>query len=107
MQSLILIIISYVCATVRIGWKSPKLHDNKESHARYDVSKQMMSSGETEEQPLSEAYVKSVINKAGDSWPNKGSVEDRWCVLYSALLGAADELLGLSNLIGFWNLQLN
>ena len=42
---------------------------------------------------IRERYLTSVVDKAGDKWPESGSVEDKWLALRSALLESADETL--------------
>ena len=64
---------------------------------RYDVLRLVSSKGSDDMstgRPLQQQYIEEVLERATSTWPEEGTVEERWEVMRSALLESADELLG-------------
>ena len=64
---------------------------SKEEEIWYDVSKLTMNCEEVEEESVKDRCLTSLVDKAGDRWPEGGSVEDKWSALRSALVESADD----------------
>ena len=64
---------------------------------RYEVSglvRCKMTEDTSTGRSLQQDYIESVLEKAAAAWPEKGTVEEKWGAMRSALTTSADELLG-------------
>ena len=87
----------FLNASVRITWRSLKKRAGMNEGKGYDVSGLVSCKGSDDMstgRSLQQQYIDKVLERATSSWPEEGSVEERWKVMRSALLESADELLG-------------
>ena len=76
------------------------IHGSENSNERHgsENTKERQRSENTKESHGSEnskeRYVGQVLERAADSWPEEGSLEEQWMAVRSALVETADEQLG-------------
>ena len=61
---------------------------------RFDVGKLMERCVGVEEENVKERYLQEVLQRAADNWSEDAGVERKWSAVKSALVGAAEEVLG-------------
>jgi len=88
-----------VCVKLKFGWNHRRNVVDKadQKERRFDVGKLYASGNEAGDHLVADQYLECVLERASASWPEDGTVEEKWKAVSAALTSAADGVLGTSS----------